>query len=44
MKFLIFIGVLCVVNCQNGDVFEPCDICDYEKPTVEDGCIQRLKV
>ena len=29
--------VLAVVKCQNGDVFEPCEICDYEKPTIEAG-------
>ena len=34
MNFLIFFGILSAVNCE----WANCTICDYEKPTIEDGC------
>ena len=38
MNFLIFFGILSSVNCEWGN----CTICDYEKPTIEDGCTRKL--
>ena len=43
MYFLSFWGILSAVNCQNGDVWGNCTICDYEKPTIEDGCTCEFK-
>ena len=40
MNFLIFFGILSSVNCEWGN----CTICDYEKPTVEDGCTRKILV
>merc|ERR1712131_304979 len=35
MKILVFVGIFTAVNCQSGDVWGNCTICDYEKPTIE---------
>ena len=39
MKILVFVGIFTAVNCQSGDEWGNCTICDYEKPTIEDGYV-----
>ena len=41
MYFFIFLVISSTVNCQNGDVWGNCTICDYEKPTIEESCTRR---